>query len=147
MIYLDALVVKVRDGAHVANRAAHLAVGVDMDGIKHVLGVWVQAVKGAKFWAGVCAQLANRGLKDVLIVCCDGLTGFPRNRQPSRALVGFRVTIPAAVTSMYVGFLKADVLKCSILGGQVVAVFVAPSRPCCENDGGRNSVCRSGEAR
>jgi putative transposase len=77
VIYLDALVVKVRDGAHVANRAAHIAVGVDMDGIKHVLGIWVQAVEGAKFWAGVCAELANRGIKDVLIVCCDGLTGFP----------------------------------------------------------------------
>lgn len=75
--YLDALVVKIRDGAHVTNRAAHIAVGVDMDGIKHVLGIWVQASEGAKFWAGVCAELANRGVKDVLIVCCDGLTGFP----------------------------------------------------------------------
>jgi putative transposase len=77
VIYLDALVVKVRDGAHVGNKAAHIAVGVDMDGIKHVLGIWVQQNEGAKFWAGVCAELANRGVKDVLIVCCDGLTGFP----------------------------------------------------------------------
>jgi len=77
VIYLDALVVKIRDGAHVTNRAAHIAVGVDMDGVKHVLGIWVQASEGAKFWAGVCAQLANRGVRDVLIVCCDGLTGFP----------------------------------------------------------------------
>lgn len=77
VIFLDALVVKIRDGAHVANRAAHIAVGVDTDGVKHVLGIWIQAAEGAKFWAGVCAELANRGLKDVLIVCCDGLTGFP----------------------------------------------------------------------
>ena len=77
VLYLDALVVKIRDGAHVTNRAAHIAVGVDMDGIKHVLGIWIQAAEGAKFWAGVCANLANRGVKDVLIVCCDGLTGFP----------------------------------------------------------------------
>jgi putative transposase len=77
VIYLDALVVKVRDGAHVTNKAAHIAVGVDMDGVKHVLGIWLQAAEGAKFWAGVCAELANRGVKDVLIVCCDGLTGFP----------------------------------------------------------------------
>lgn len=77
VIYLDALVVKVRDGGHVRNKAAHIAVGVDMDGIKHVLGIWVQAAEGAKFWAGVCAELANRGVRDVLIVCCDGLTGFP----------------------------------------------------------------------
>lgn len=77
VIYLDALVVKVRDGAHVRNKAAHIAVGVDLDGVKHVLGIWVQQSEGAKFWAGVCAELANRGVKDVLIVCCDGLTGFP----------------------------------------------------------------------
>ena len=77
VIYLDALVVKIRDGAHVRNKAAHLAVGVDMDGIKHVLGIWIQTTEGAKFWAGVCAELANRGVRDVLFVCCDGLTGFP----------------------------------------------------------------------
>lgn len=77
VVYLDALVVKVRDGAHVANRSAHIAVGVDVDGIKHVLGIWVQASEGAKFWTGVCSNLANRGVNDVLIVCCDGLTGFP----------------------------------------------------------------------
>jgi len=76
VIYLDAIIVKIRDGAHVRNKAAHIAVGVDMDGIKHVLGIWVQATEGAKFWAGVCAELANRGIQDVLIVCCDGLTGF-----------------------------------------------------------------------
>jgi transposase-like protein len=77
VIYLDALVVKVKDAAHVRNKAAHIAVGVDVDGIKHVLGIWVQTSEGARFWAGVCAELANRGIKDVLIVCCDGLTGFP----------------------------------------------------------------------
>jgi transposase-like protein len=77
VIYLDAIIVKIRDGAHVRNKAAHIAVGVDMDGIKHVLGIWVQTTEGAKFWAGVCAELANRGIRDVLIVCCDGLTGFP----------------------------------------------------------------------
>jgi putative transposase len=77
IIYLDALVVKVRDGHQVRNKAAHIAVGVDLDGIKHVLGIWVQTSEGAKFWAGVCAELRNRGVRDVLIVCCDGLTGFP----------------------------------------------------------------------
>ena len=58
------------------NKAAHIAIGVDLEGVKHVLGIWVQATEGAKFWAGVCAELANRGIRDVLIVCCDGLTGF-----------------------------------------------------------------------
>ena len=77
VIYLDALIVKVRDGGHVRNKAAHIAVGVDIEGIKHVLGIWVQTSEGAKFWASVCGELANRGVRDVLIVCCDGLTGFP----------------------------------------------------------------------
>ena len=77
VIYLDAIRVKVRVDHRVASRSAHIAVGVDMDGIKHVLGIWVQAEEGASFWAHVCAELANRGVKDVLIVCCDGLTGLP----------------------------------------------------------------------
>jgi putative transposase len=77
IVYVDALVVKVRDGHQVRNKAAHLAVGVDLDGIKHVLGIWVQSTEGAKFWAGVCAELANRGVRDILIACCDGLTGLP----------------------------------------------------------------------
>lgn len=77
VVFLDAIVVKVRDGAHVVNRAAHIAVGIDTEGTKRVLGIWVQQNEGAKFWAGVCAQLANRGVKDVLIACCDGLEGLP----------------------------------------------------------------------
>ncbi len=82
VIYLDALVGKVRGGAHMTNRAAQIAVGVDMDGIKHVLGTWVQATEGAKFWAGVCANLASRGVQEVPMMCCDGLTGFPRPSKP-----------------------------------------------------------------
>ena len=77
ILYLDALVVKVRDNHQVRNKAAHIAVGVDTDGIKHVLGIWVQSAEGAKFWAGVLAELRNRGVADVLIACVDGLTGFP----------------------------------------------------------------------
>lgn len=77
ILYLDAIVVKVRDGHHVKNKAAHIAIGVTTEGIKQVLGIWVAETEGAKFWAQVCAQLANRGVKDVLIACCDGLTGFP----------------------------------------------------------------------
>ena len=68
---------KVRDGHTVRNKAAHLVLALDLDGVKHVLGIWVQATEGAKFWAGVCADLANRGVKDILIACCDGLTGLP----------------------------------------------------------------------
>ena len=77
IVYIDALVVKVRDGAHVVNKAAHLVIGVDLDGLKHVLGIWVQTNEGASFWAGVMSELANRGVTDVLIACCDGLVGLP----------------------------------------------------------------------
>jgi putative transposase len=77
ILYIDALVVKVRDAGHVTNKAAHIVVGVDTDGIKHVLGIWVQSVEGAKFWLAMLTELRNRGVKDVLIACCDGLTGLP----------------------------------------------------------------------
>ena len=76
MIYLDTIRIKIRSDHTVENRAAHLAVGVDMEGVKHVLGIWVQADEGAALWAHVCAELANRGVRDVLIVCFDGLAGL-----------------------------------------------------------------------
>ena len=78
IVYIDALVVKVRDGAHVHNKAAHIVIGVDTDGIKHVLGIWVQSAEGfGTFWLSVLTELRNRGVKDVLIACCDGLEGLP----------------------------------------------------------------------
>ena len=77
IIYLDAIVVKVRSDHVVINKACHIAMGVDVDGRKHVLGMWLQKDEGAKFWLGVLTDLKNRGVLDVLIVCCDGLTGFP----------------------------------------------------------------------
>jgi putative transposase len=77
IVYVDALMVKVRDGSTVRNKACYLVVGVGVDGVKHVLGIWVQQSEGAKFWMQVCTELRNRGVRDVLIACCDGLTGLP----------------------------------------------------------------------
>lgn len=77
IIYVDALMVKVRDGAHVRNKAAYLVVGVDTEGIKHVLGIWIANTEGAKFWMSVFSELRNRGVRRVLIACCDGLEGLP----------------------------------------------------------------------
>jgi putative transposase len=77
ILYIDALVVKVRDGGAVDNKAAYLVTGVDADGFKHVLGIWLGTAEGSRFWAGVLAELRNRGIRDVLFVCCDGLTGLP----------------------------------------------------------------------
>ena len=77
VIFLDALVCKVREAGSVRNKAAHLAVGVDVDGRKEILGIWVETTEGAKFWARVLGELKTRGVEDVLIVVCDGLTGLP----------------------------------------------------------------------
>lgn len=77
IVYLDAIVVKVKENNQVRNKSAHLVIGVDLDGAKSVLGIWVQNTEGAKFWAGVCAELRNRGVQDILIACCDGLKGLP----------------------------------------------------------------------
>ncbi len=67
VIFLDAMRVKIRDGNRVVNKACYMAVGVDMDGIKHILGLWIADNEGAAFWASVCADLANRGVEDVLL--------------------------------------------------------------------------------
>lgn len=79
ILYIDAVMVKIREGGTVDNRAAYLAVGVDTDGFKHVLGIWVAETEGAKFWQNVMSELINRGVQDVLIVCCDGLKGLPES--------------------------------------------------------------------
>ncbi len=78
IVYIDALVVKIRDGI-VENRPAYLAVGVDLEGRKHVLGIWIgdSNGEGAKFWLSVLTEIRNRGVEDVLIVACDGLKGLP----------------------------------------------------------------------
>ena len=84
VVFLDAIVVKVRDNQVVQNKPAYTAVGIDADGEKHVLGIWLAktapeaatAGEGARFWGSVMADLKNRGVRDILIACCDGLTGF-----------------------------------------------------------------------
>lgn len=77
IIYFDALIVKIRVDKQVINKAIHLALGINLDGEKELLGMWCNTTEGAKFWLSVLTELKNRGLQDVLICCCDGLTGFP----------------------------------------------------------------------
>ena len=77
IIYLDALIIKIREGKSVQNTACYLAIGVNMDGERDVLGIWFQQAEGAKFWLGVLTELKHRGVEDVLVCCVDGLTGFP----------------------------------------------------------------------
>lgn len=77
IVYLDALVIRVRDGGTVRRKSAYLAIGIDPDGIKQVLGLWLEETEGAKFWMNVMTELKNRGVSDILIACVDGLKGFP----------------------------------------------------------------------
>ena len=78
VIFLDALVVKIRHEGRVENRAIYVALGLNEEGQKEVLGLWSSANEGAKFWLAVMTELKNRGLRDVYIVCTDGLKGFPQ---------------------------------------------------------------------
>jgi len=77
ILYMDALQVKIRDGAHVVGKAVHLAIGVTLAGNKDVLGIWLGNTEGAKLWLQIVTELKNRGVKDVFIACVDGLKGFP----------------------------------------------------------------------
>jgi len=77
IVYLDCIVVKIRQDKQVINKAIYLALGVNMDGRKELLGLWLSENEGAKFWLGVLTELQNRGVKDILIACVDGLKGFP----------------------------------------------------------------------
>lgn len=77
IVYLDALVIKTNEDKRVTNKAFYLAVGVDLEGQKELLGIWISQNEGAKFWLSVLTELKNRGVEDIFIACVDGLTGFP----------------------------------------------------------------------
>lgn len=77
IVYMDCIVVKVRQDSTVTNKAIFLALGVNTDGHKELLGMWIAQNEGAKFWLSVLTELKNRGLNDILIACVDGLKGFP----------------------------------------------------------------------
>ena len=77
IVYLDCIVVKIRQDKQVINKALYLALGVNLEGHKELLGMWLSQNEGAKFWLGVLTELQNRGVKDILIACVDGLKGFP----------------------------------------------------------------------
>jgi putative transposase len=77
ILFLDCIVVKSREEGKVCNRSVYLALGVNMEGQKELLGIWIAQSEGAKFWLGVITELKNRGVKDIFIACVDGLKGFP----------------------------------------------------------------------
>lgn len=77
IVYLDCIVIKVRQDKQIINNAIYLALGVNLDGKKELLGMWLSENEGANFWLGVLTELRNRGVQDILIACVDGLKGFP----------------------------------------------------------------------
>jgi putative transposase len=77
IVYMDALYVKMRDNGHVRNRAVYVAIGVNTEGMKDVLGLWTSDTEGAKLWLKVLTEIKNRGVEDIFIACVDGLKGFP----------------------------------------------------------------------
>lgn len=78
IVYLDALMVKMRDNGVVQNRAVYVALGVTLEGNKEALGLWTSASEGAKFWLQILTEIKNRGVQDIFIACVDGLKGFPQ---------------------------------------------------------------------
>ncbi len=77
IVYLDCIVLKIRQDKRVINKSMYVALGVNMDGHKELLGLWLAETEGAKFWLSVLSELKNRGLADILVACVDGLKGFP----------------------------------------------------------------------
>jgi putative transposase len=125
LVYIDGLVVKVRTNGLVVNRCAYLAVGVDVDGRKHVLGVWLgDGGEGAKYWLSVLTELKNRGVADVIFVCCDGLKGLPD---------AIEATWPrASVQTCVVHLIRASLRYCSWKDRKLIVkalrpIYTAPS--------------------
>jgi putative transposase len=78
IVYIDALFIHVRDGGAVTKKAVYVALGMTTEGDREVLGFWIEHAEGARFWLQVLTELKNRGVQDILFVCCDGLTGLPK---------------------------------------------------------------------
>ena len=124
VVWLDALMVKMRDEGMVKARAIHVAVGMTREGTKQVLGMWVETNEGAKFWMRVLSELRERGVKDILIACCDGLKGFPAAIEAvfPQAVVQTCVVHQVRYSLSFVGW---DERKA--IAGDLRSIYTAPS--------------------
>jgi putative transposase len=124
VLWLDALMVKMRAHGVVQNRAVYVAIGLRLDGRKEVLGLWVDGTEGAKFWLRVLGELRTRGVQDVLFCCCDGLKGFP---QAIEAVFG-QAIVPTCIVHQvrhslaYVGWQER-----AKVAADLRAIYTAPS--------------------
>ena len=112
VVYLDCIHVKVRDAGAVRAKAVYLAIGINMDGQKEVLGLWIAQTEGAKFWLGVVTELKNRGVQDIFIACVDGLKGFPEAIEAVYPKAAVQLCIVHMVRNSlnYVGWNKRDLV-------------------------------------
>ncbi|MCA1694518.1 MAG: IS256 family transposase, partial [Actinobacteria bacterium] len=102
IVYVDGIRIQVRDKGAVTVKVAHLVIGIDVEGRKHALGIWIAEAEGAKFWLSVLTELRNRGLRDILICCCDGLSGLPE---------AITTAFPATVVQTCVVHVIRDAMK------------------------------------
>ena len=131
IIYLDALMVKMRHEGRVENRAVYVAIGIGMDGLKDVLGLWTVDKEGSKAWLMFMTEFRNRGVKDVLIVCVDGLKGFPE---------AIETVFPEALVQLCIVHLVRNSLNYvnwkerKLVAADLRAVYTAPSAEAAEQE-------------
>src|SRR5215216_6646324 len=125
VVYFDCLRVKIRDGAHILNKAIYLAIGLTREGQKEALGLWISQNEGAKFWMGVMTELKNRGVADIFIACVDGLKGFPEAIENLFPLVQVQQCIVHQVRASlsYVGWKERK-----SVAADLKQIYTAPTR-------------------
>jgi putative transposase len=123
--YFDCLMVKVRDGAHIVNKAIYLAIGLTREGQKDALGLWISPTEGAKFWMGVMSEMKNRGVADIFIACVDGLKGLPEAIEAvyPQAQVQQCVVHQVRASLRYVGYKERKAVA-----SDLKAIYTAPTR-------------------
>jgi transposase-like protein len=124
IVYIDAIVAKTREKGCVQNRPIYLAVGVDVEGRKNLLGMWMQGSEGAKYWLGVLTELKQRGLEDVFVLCADGLSGLPEAVEATFPQTIFQTCIVHLIRASmrYVSYKDRKYLC-----GRLKEVYTAPS--------------------
>jgi putative transposase len=118
IVYLDALFVSIRDGGSVTKKAVYVALGMTLDGSREVLGFWIEATEGARFWLNILTELKNRGVQDVFFACCDGLTGLPQ---------AIEAAFPKAVVqTCIVHMIRASLRYVSLADRKAVVALLKP---------------------
>jgi putative transposase len=131
IVYLDCLMVKIRDGGQIQNKAIYLAIGMNREGLKEALGIWVAQTEGAKFWLSVMTELKNRGVQDIFIACVDGLKGFPEAIETVFAKTQVQLCIVHLVRNSlnYVGWKERKAVAADLK-----KIYRAPTREAAEQE-------------